>query len=58
MTPDEEKPKAPRMTIVLTPELVRDIAEIADEEATPPSVLVRRWIVERIKQHRRGSGER
>lgn len=50
-----EKParKDSRITIVLPSDVRSQLKAIARDEATPESVLVRRWIVERIKQQRK-----
>lgn len=39
-----------RVSLSLSPELAQEVKSIADEEATPVSVLIRRWIVERLRQ--------
>jgi hypothetical protein len=49
------RPKPPdgatdRMTIVLPAEVVAHVKRIAGRTATPPSVLVRQWIMERLDQ--------
>lgn len=56
---DEEQRKTPprkdvRVALSLSPELAEELKQIADEEATPLSVLVRRWIVERLRQKKEG----
>jgi len=43
--------KDSRLTIVLPVNVRSKLKSIALNEATPESVLVRRWIVERMKQH-------
>ena len=47
--PKPEEPMA-RLTIVLPESVLADLKDTALDEATPVSVLVRRWIVERLKQ--------
>lgn len=38
-----------RYTIVLPDDIADEVEAIADEEATPLSVLIRRWIIERLR---------
>jgi len=59
---DEQQRKTPtrkdvRVALSLSPELAEELKQIADEEATPLAVLVRRWIVERLRQQRRSNGD-
>lgn len=42
-----------RITIRLTPDLLREVERIAARELTPPTVLMRRWINERVEQDRK-----
>jgi hypothetical protein len=49
------RPKPPegataRITIVLPAEPLERVKEMAEEIATPPSVLIRQWIMERTRR--------
>ncbi len=60
MSEKSEQRKTPprkdvRVALSLSPDIADELRRIADDEATPVSVLVRRWIVERLRQNRRGN---
>lgn len=42
-----------RITIRLGEDLLREVERIAARELTPPTVLMRRWINERVEQERK-----
>jgi metal-responsive CopG/Arc/MetJ family transcriptional regulator len=51
---DDKKARIDVRIMVSLPVGVADeLKEVATDEATPVSVLVRRWIIERLKQRRK-----
>lgn len=48
---ENDEPKIrDRITIRLGEDLLREVERIATNELTPPTVLMRRWINERVEQ--------
>ncbi len=46
---ESENEKSTRLTVILPPAVRRALDERAAREATPVSILVRRWVVERLR---------
>lgn len=56
--PDQDgKAADERITVVLPADVARALRERARREATPVSILIRRWIVERLQRKEATNGD-